>query len=140
MKDKLQEILYRSFDEKLSLEEELQLNAALMRSEELREEKNNILKIRKKVSSNKHITFNEGFSDRVMDKIKTLKQGNSGEEFFNSLFLTFKKITLAAAVFLSVIISYNMIKNDEISLAAALSVSENPLEQIIEPELNLFVE
>ncbi|MCK5075941.1 MAG: hypothetical protein KAR38_06170, partial [Calditrichia bacterium] len=62
------------------------------------------------------------------------------EEFFNSLFLTFKRISLAAAVFLCVIISYNMINNNEISLAAALSIAENPLEQIIEPELNLFLE
>ena len=67
--NRLQQLLYKSLDEPLYGKEKQQLEEVLHTSEALREEKESLLEMRKKVASFEP-KFNTGFTDRVMEKIE----------------------------------------------------------------------
>ena len=93
--DKLKELLYRSFDEELSNEDQLFLDQALTENRELREEKVSIEKMHADLHS-LEFSFEAGFSNRLMDQIN--EKGisvsrNLPIEFIN----VFKRIALVGA-------------------------------------------
>jgi len=140
MNEKIKEMFCRYFEKELSVEEEKLMKKALQEDEQLQNEYVSFVELQKTVSLNKNLKFSDDFEEKVMKRIVQVQQESDEERFYNSLFLTFKRISLVAAVFLCFIVSFNMISNKEVSINSALSISESPLEQVIEPEFNFFEE
>ena len=71
---KLEHLLYKSFDKKLSEQEKICLEEGLSASEELRKEKEDITVLRKAVSQSGQQSFGRGFVDGVMTEISRLEE------------------------------------------------------------------
>ena len=141
MNDKNLKLLYRYFDEKLTPAEQKQLEEALQHSKELQKEKNRLSSLRKLVATNSQQTFKPFFADRVMRRIsQSSEKENRQEMFFDSLLSIFRPIAIGATVVLILIMSYNIIKTDQVSLAGALATPEVTLEEAIDPTLLIALE
>jgi hypothetical protein len=73
--ENIREILLKSFDTSLTPEEERLLADALSQSEELREEKKAFEQVREMMAA-ADFSFNEGFTDRVIENIQEGKQSD----------------------------------------------------------------
>jgi hypothetical protein len=71
MDKKLRDLLYRSFDSKLSPEEKKLLEQALSQTKELRQEKKMITSLREGIKRSKMTSFQPYFADRVMENIRS---------------------------------------------------------------------
>ena len=70
---KLEHLLYRSFDKKLSEQEKIRLKEGLSASNELKKEKEDITVLRKAISQSSQQSFGRGFVDGVMTEINRLE-------------------------------------------------------------------
>lgn len=128
------ELLYRSFDDSLTPEEQKQLREALGGSKALRKEKKRIASLRKAVSDHAAESFEPFFAERVMQRIKHSRQAEKSPDlFFESLFAVFRPIAVGAVVLLIILLSYNIIKSDRLSLASAFAEPEVSLEEAFDP-------
>ena len=71
---KLEHLLYKSFDKKLSEQEKIRLEEGLSNSEELRKDKEGITALEKVVSQSRQQSFGKGFVDEVMTEISRLEE------------------------------------------------------------------
>jgi len=141
MNDKILKLLYRSFDEKLTPAEQQQLKEALNQSKELQEEQKRIAEMRIKIKESSTQSFKPFFAERVMQKIsRSCEKENKQEMFFDSLFSIFRPMAIAATILLLVIMSYNIMKTDRLSLAGAFATTEVSLEEAVDPTLLLVME
>ena len=62
------------------------------------------------------------------------------EIYFDSLISIFRPIVIGAAILLIAIMSYNVIKTDQLSLAGAFATPEVTLEEASDPTLTLAME
>ena len=138
MNKKILELLYRSFDDVLKPEEQKQLEKALVESVKLQEEKVRIAQLRTTISDSAAKSFKPFFAEKVIRKIK--EQEGVQETFFESLMYVFRPVAIAAVVLLITLVSYNLVKSDNISLASAFAEPEIGLEQVLEPTLPLAME
>ncbi len=110
IKDEINNLLLRSFDEDLKPEENDWLEKELADSSELREEKRKLVEMRKIVSSNQY-SFSPGFREKVMTKVYEEKVPLIlRPEFNRSLFTVFKRVALTGVaaiviLFLSIYLS-----------------------------------
>lgn len=141
MNNKMLKLLYRSFDDMLTSKQQQQLEEALLKSKELREEKEQIIAMRTTISDSATQSFKPFFAEKVMRRIRTLqKKQRSQETFFDSLFYVFKSMAIAATILLILLMSYNILKNNHLSLASAFAEPEVTLEQVFDPTLPLTLE
>jgi len=141
MKNEDLELLYRSFDDSLTPEEQKQLDEALTHSKALREEKTRIVTMRKAVSGNAARSFKPYFAERVMQRIeKTRQEQTKQDPFFESLLAVFRPVAMGAAVLMIILLTYNMIKSDRLSLAGAFAEPEVTLEEAFDPTTMLAME
>ncbi len=133
MNKKLLKMLYRSFDGRLSKEEQSILVKALENSEELKQEKERIIKIRNDIAAQSDQKFQPNFADRVMRSIhsKQALQNGQIDEFFNSLVLSFGRIAIAGAAGAVLILAANFISGGEISLDTALALQHVTIEDAL---------
>ena len=141
MNKKIRELLYRSFDESLTPEEDHLLREALKNSKELQKEKERISAMRRSVSGSAAQSFKPFFGDRVMRRIEqSRREGKNPDVFFESFLAVFRPIAVGAAVLVIALISYNMIKSNRISLAGAFAEPEVTLEEAYDPTLTFAME
>jgi hypothetical protein len=138
MNKKMLELLYRSFDDALTQAEQLQLDDALTKSTELQEERDRIVHMRAMISDGSVPSFHPFFAEKVMRRIREAER--SQESFFDSLIEVFRPVAIAATIFFIVLLSYNLLKSDKISLASAFAEPEIRLEQALDPTLTLVME
>ena len=121
---KIKKLLYESFERALTNEEEKILAKALACSEALRNEKENIIRLRESLSINAIKDFTPGFEERVLQKINSPKAAKRGGEydFFNSLSFLFRKIVYATIIIVILSLSYNFTKYGQVSLKSALGI------------------
>lgn len=135
------ELLYHSFDDDLSREEMKLLRSALKKSEELQEEKKRLVELRKSISLCSQDSFRPLFAERVMRKIQQMrKQKTPEEQFFKTLISEFRPVFIGALLLVIALISFNMIRNNRISLASAFAEPEVTLEEAYDPILALSLE
>ncbi len=136
MESRLLELLYRSFDDRLSPDEQQELDAALAASEELQKEKERISALRSAVSSSGSASFEPFFADRVIQRIHSEKnqQSNGVENFFESLLWAFRRIAIAGAVAVILLFAANLSQGKELSLDSALAMPQLTLEDAWELE------
>jgi hypothetical protein len=140
MDKNLKDLLYRSFDSDLDQQEKSILENALAGSAELRQEKEMIESLRQDILGVKDTSFKPGFADRVMNEISKQKSDSENEPLFESLFVVFRPIAIAATVLIIVIAGYNMSSTCEFSVEGALGIPEVTVEDVYDPSLALVTE
>ena len=140
MDKKLRDLLYRSFDSKLFPEEKKLLEQALSQSKQLKQEKEMISSLRKDIKRSKITSFQPYFADRVMENIRSSKQIDESEQFFESLFVFFRPIAITAAVLIIIIAGYNITTTGYFSIEGALGIPEVTVDDVYDPTLALVTE
>jgi hypothetical protein len=141
MKKKLLELLYLSFDGCLSDEERRLLEDELARSPRLREEKRRIEEIRQAVGRQAVRSFRPFFTQRVMHAIATSQEAQNGlERFAKALQLAFRRVALVGATAILLLLAFNFVKSGHVSVAGALGMSQDTLEDVLESPFDATLE
>ena len=140
MDNKLKQLLYESFDRKLTTREQDILNKALTESVGLQSERKHIIEMRKKLSDSNKQKFEPFFADQVMSKVREIHNQNNSSEFFESIALLFRPVAIAATVIIITIVSINLLKSNQISLEGAIAIPEVTINDAYDPLLDLNLE
>jgi predicted ATP-dependent endonuclease of OLD family len=131
MKKKILKLLYRSFEEKLEEKEQKQLEEALKKSEELRQEKEQVSAMRKDVSDSGHKTFKPFFAERVMNRIIAEERKSPAVSTFEPLKAVFQRLAIAAAIVIIALVVYNLGIGESLTMDEAFYMSELTFEEIL---------
>jgi len=140
MDRKLKKLLYLSFDSELTDSEKIQLEDALKTSEELRNEKIQIEKLRGMIGFQEEAHFKTQFAERVMQRIDDVeKTETESQQFFVYLKHLFKPIAIIGAVAVILLTAFNLYMAKDVSLTSAfgiyeereISLYETPLESLL---------
>jgi anti-sigma factor RsiW len=132
MNKKVIDLLYRSFDAALTPEERVELDEALAKSPELREEKERITNMRSALSASAARSFRPFFAERVMHAITSASgQKNGLELFFKSLQFAFRRVAVVGATAILILLAYNLVKSGDISVAGAIGIPQETLEEVL---------
>lgn len=138
-KSKLELLIYKSLDSKLSGDESVLLESELQNSEECRKLYRQITELRKTVSSSAETSFSPLFEERLLNKIfrqeAKLQPLNGLTE---SLALSFRKVALIGSVVLLVLISYNVASGENYSIESILGTYSAPIEYALDTTYNLI--
>ena len=140
MDNKIKQLLYESFDRELNEKEKVILNVALTDSEELQKEKENIIRMREKLSNQTEQRFGTSFVDRVMNKVQKISKQKDRYEFFENIYLRFRPVVIAATILIITMVSLNFLKREQISLEGAIAVPEVTLSDAYDPITNFNLE
>ncbi|MFC1569697.1 hypothetical protein ACFL4L_05645 [bacterium] len=140
MLSKKYNLLLKSFDAGLTVDEQKQLDAALGESEALRLEQEQLIVIRQALWTFSTPGFRPFFSERIIAKIKASKEQVDFEPFFESLKLAFRPLAISALVLIIGMMSFNAIQNNESFISSLLPSEETSLEQAFDPTLTYFQE
>jgi hypothetical protein len=133
MNKKILKLLYRSFDDDLSKREQRQLEKGLENSTELRKEKERIAAERQAISTGAAQSFKPGFVGRVMRRIQAMaEEKNTLEAFYGILKAVFRRLAVAAAVIMIVLITINLIIGESLSAERAFYTSELTFEEVLQ--------
>lgn len=135
MKERVLNLLYRSFDQELSSEEQKELETALSSSPELQEAKKRIAAIRQMVKDEAVRSFKPFFSTRVMRSIRAVEE--KSEDFFGSLIWSFRLVALVGAVAVVFLFAHNALESKNISLDSILAMPQLSLEETWELDILL---
>lgn len=140
MTKKMIDLLLKSFDTDLTIEEQQRLDDALKASPELRIQKQELIRMRD-LMGNSDFRFRPHFSDRVMAGIRDLKKKRSEmDPFFESLVLAFRPLAISALLFILGFMSYNALHNHQPFIAGLIPSQETSLEQAFDPAWTYFQE
>ena len=136
MNDRMLELLYRSFDNKLSSLEQAMLDKTLADSAEFRAEQARILKMRTALSDHSRQGFSLGFEERVMGRIE--KDAKASDFQFNLILgikQSFRWVAAAAVPVLVALTIWNFKLEDTQSAESRqtedMTLWETPLERIL---------
>ncbi|KPL18935.1 MAG: hypothetical protein AMJ92_05510 [candidate division Zixibacteria bacterium SM23_81] len=141
MNKKAIDLLYRFFDDALTPEENEELNEALARSKELRDEKDRIVALRNEISASAAKSFRPFFAERVMHAITSATEAKNGlEKFFESLKLAFRRVAVVSATAILLLLVYNFVKSGDISITGAFGMSQETLVEVLESPFDATME
>jgi hypothetical protein len=138
MNKKIIELLYRSFDDKLTEAEQQGLDQALSDSKELREEKSRIAQMRTAISDSGQVSFKPFFAEKVIRRIREAQQAQ--ESFFDSLIYVFRPVVIAVTILLLALMSFNLFNSNHKTVATAFGEPEITLEHALDPTVSLVME
>jgi len=144
--ERILELLYRSFDDDLSSSDLAELESALVVSEDLRKEKEQIASMREEVAASASAGFGYMFTERVMKRIRKERARSSGAEkgiapsLFESLLKAFRPVAIAGVACVLALMVYNIIDSRELSFSAALGMPQTTLEEALESPLASVLE
>lgn len=131
MKEKLLKLLYKSFEVKLTGEEQRHLENALESFQFLQEEKRNIEQLRHTISNSGKNSFSPFFAEKIMQRIENPIEANSPiDDFLTSLLWSFRRVAIAGGVVVLLLLINNFITNDSVSVDAALSYKQMSIEDV----------
>lgn len=125
MNKRIVELLYRSFDSKLTEAEQSELARALAESPELRREKVQIEETREFLRDGAERSFRPFFSARVLNRIKSERRQ---ADFGASLLWAFRRVALAGAFALLLLIANNIFQSSSVSVDALLGLPQLTIE------------
>jgi DNA repair protein RadC len=140
MNEKILEILYRSFDEKLNHLEQNILDKALQASEELRVQKEQIERMRSSLKDKKENGFSYMFADKVMRHIKNQEEPADTQQFVEALYSTFRPFAIAATLLIIFLVSYNIIIDDTDLFSSSSQSTQITLAEAFDPFNELTTE
>ena len=136
MHQRIMKLLYRSFDDQLTDIEQRQLQEVLAKSKDLREAKNRLQWLRGDISALKVPAGKPFLAERVLQRIHAARAvSNIHERFWESLFYMFRRVAVATAVGVIILIGF-YIANEGILFAD----NEVVIEDIIEADTYLALE
>jgi anti-sigma factor RsiW len=133
MDQKVLDLLYRSFDGQLTPEEKQLLEKTLAQSKALQKEKERIVGLRKTISGSALQSFEPFFAERLMQRIQAERESQSaaGEDFIGSLLWSFRRIALAGAIAVLLLLTSNIVQKGEISLNSMLAIPQLTIEDTL---------
>jgi anti-sigma factor RsiW len=141
MNPRIRDILYRSYDETLSEQEQHELNQALKRSADLRREAQYIRDMRQELGSLPSVSFSEGFSDRVLKTVERLGRYRSSQpDFGTALVFMFRRLAVAAVMTVFTLLSVYWISDTTILPDGVQSVSQVSIEEVLIPTYQVQLE
>ena len=139
MKTKPSNLLLRSFDRSLSVQEKHILDDALRHSKGLKEDKAFLEKLQKSAKPESPLKFRPFFAERVMQRIQE-RTVSVQDLFFESLYAQFKPLVVATATIVFLIMSYNMFHEKSFSIKELLPSTNLTYEEAMDPTLAYFRE
>ncbi|MCP4631321.1 MAG: hypothetical protein GY855_00230 [candidate division Zixibacteria bacterium] len=140
MDKKIKKLLYLSFDSELTKTEKKLLENALAASEELRNEKNLIEKLRETTVSEQKDRFKPFFAERVMQRIESMESPEAeSEQFFASMLKLFKPIAVVGVTAVFILTAFNIYKGNDLSLSSVLGIYEESSNEFFETPLESFL-
>ena len=132
MKKDMLKLLYLSFEQELSPDDQERLENSLSESEVLREEKRRIQKMRNLISNMEIDSFKPFFEERVMkgvlqEKPKVVDLGNLPD----SIYTVFRPLSLATSLVVFLILAYHLAFSGTLSLETLLGIPEYTIENIV---------
>lgn len=140
MNQKYLELLYRSFDEKLTQDEEIELKNALNESEGLRQEKMSMVAMRSKIAESKTTSFKPFFAERLMARISSMEKETTSNAFLQSLVWAFKPALIAGLVVALVLVFLNLGSIDYSQLAGGQEKNITNIDEFVEETTNNLIE
>ncbi len=130
MYKKALELLYRSFDARLSQRNQRKLAETLERSPELRNEKKRIQEQRDLLAKSSAHSFGPHFADRVIQSLHAEAGVNSWDQFYEALLTLFRRFAVIGALALLLLLSYNLKLGDKLSLEEVFFASDAAYEEL----------
>jgi len=127
MNERMMNLLYRSFDEKLPPGEEEILSQALVSDEALRAEKARIEEMRGLLRDKTVRSFDPFFPARVMRRIEDMQ--GAGGNFMESMLWSFKLVAMAAMFLIAILVSQSLTGQSQFSLDSVLGLPQPSLEE-----------
>jgi hypothetical protein len=131
---KIVKLLYRSFDGRLSREEQKLLSAALDNSAALRREKEQIEAQRREISHTAVHSFKPFFAERVMMQVNALAGKTNGldvQMFYESLVSVFRRVAIAGTAVSIIMFILNLGIGAGLLLEETFTMSDLTLQQIL---------
>jgi len=133
MNKRSRELLFRSFDDRLTEREQRELKEALAASPELQEEKEHLTALRGDITAGAADSFKPFFAERVMHRLESSGVAEPGPMlFFESLARLFRRVAVAGAVAVVALVVINLWDSGDVSLNAAVGAPETTLEELLE--------
>ncbi|MGB0929809.1 MAG: hypothetical protein ACPGVB_03480 [Chitinophagales bacterium] len=129
-KESTYKLLLKSLDEPLTDAEQLQLEKALTESTKLKEEKENLLKMRAMLSNQQTAYhFNPYFEGQVMAKIRaekapSKKASQTDIDFITALFFSFQRLAVPSFALICVVLVYVYLTADTLTLQTVMGISD----------------
>jgi hypothetical protein len=136
MNEQMKELLYKSLDAQLNEHEQHLLDEALDQSAELRQEKERISELRHQISHGAKASFSAGFADRIMAKL----YGQRELDLTAYLIKMFRPVAIAAAILITLSVSYNIWHSENLTLDAILATNDVAPEVAFNPLIDLAQE
>jgi len=131
MDKKMLKLLVRSLDDDLSKEEKKQLEIAIEKSENLRKEKEKLLKLKALVEKQEY-KFKPFFAGRVMNKIEQQKDKKViFPDFLNGFSVAFKRVVLSGAAAILLLIFSIYFSEGSFSFNSLLGVDSLSNENLV---------
>jgi anti-sigma factor RsiW len=136
MNDRMLELLYRSFDNKLSALEQAMLDKTLAESAELQAEQARVLKMRATLAGHSRQSFSLGFAERVMGQIeKDVKASDFQFNLIMGIRQSFRWVAAAAIPVLVVLTIWDFRLEDTQEVQGStidqVTLWETPLERML---------
>jgi hypothetical protein len=136
---KLEELLYKSFDGILTIQEAELLKEELRKSPELEETYKRIKTIRNAVGEAAEDSFKPFFEERLLNKIfYPATKENVNLNWMDSFNKSFRQVAYAAVVVLTLLIIYNVNNGNISSLENLLGTYRTPIEYALDPSVQIF--
>jgi hypothetical protein len=133
-KNKINKLIYKSFDGSLDDKESAMLERYLLESDEIRKEYNRLNLIREKISGSAITSFKPFFEERVIAKIN---YPADDKDLLNnwtiSLTASFRKVALVAMIILVMLVTYNLNKGNKYSIENLLGKEKISMENDFDP-------
>lgn len=136
-KQKLEKLLFKSFDAPLSKEEKELLESELKNSPSLKEEQEFLNRLRRGVEQSAVNDFEPFFEERLMGKLnRSLKNERTFDSISIPLFSSFGRIAIAAVIILIILISYNVNNGNNYAINNLLGNSKTNIASVFDPFQN----
>ena len=120
------DLLLRSFDITLTPTEQQKLDHALRESPDLRKAQEEILQMRNAFSSSAEVSFGQGFTAQVLQRIAARQQS-----IVFRFETVFRPIAVGALLLVMLLCTYNATRANTVTLTSLLGIHEPTLEQTL---------
>jgi len=124
-KNKIMNLLYRSFDERLSPGDQRLLDEALEKDPQLKAEKESLKRLRSRMAASAATAFPPLFADRILQRL-----GEEPEEsFMEDLLWSFRKVIWIGAASIILLLVNNYLNSGDLSVNSLLAMPQLSIEE-----------
>jgi hypothetical protein len=140
MNRKTLKLLARSLEAELNAGEREELDAVLEQSEELRAERDRVVKLESSIRGSAIRSFSPVFTDDVMRRIASLESKTTRKENFYESLVVIARPALAGFLILCLgLVSFNLINSGHLSLSGLFAFNDITFEDVFIPTFSPFI-